>query len=245
MVKQGQTTPLAAAVSYASQVATLNPSADLEAGTTYIATVKGGTAGVKDVAGNALASDSSWRFTTASGGPTGTTYLSDLTWTSMANHCGPVERDRSNGDCGTGDGLPLRINGVTYAKGLGAHADSEVVYSLGGSCTRFKASIGIDDEVPGSNASVIFQVYAGHDLVFTSGELNGTSPTVSVDVSVSGASQLRLVLEAAPMPTGITPTGRWRAWSARRDSRVPSVSIFVGRAQICDDQSGDGRKQRK
>ena len=195
LVKQGTTTPLAASVSYASQVATLNPSADLEAATTYIATVKGGLAGVKDVAGNALVGDQSWSFTTLGGGPSGTTYLSDLTWISMTNHCGPLERDRSNGNCGTGDGLPLRINGVTYAKGLGGHADSEVVYSLGGTCTRFKASIGIDDEVPGSNASVIFQVYADTTLVYSSSALNGTSPTVTVDVSVAGASQLRLVMD--------------------------------------------------
>ena len=42
----------------------------------------------------------------------------------------------------------LTINGVTFAKGLGAHAASDVSYFLGGACTRFKASIGIDDEVP-------------------------------------------------------------------------------------------------
>ena len=44
LVQQGQTTPLAASVSYASQVATLDPSADLAASTTYTATVKGGSA---------------------------------------------------------------------------------------------------------------------------------------------------------------------------------------------------------
>src|SRR5262249_18531289 len=65
LVKQGTTTPLAATVSYASQVATLDPTADLLASTTYTATVKGGASGAKDVAGNALASDVSWSFTTA------------------------------------------------------------------------------------------------------------------------------------------------------------------------------------
>src|SRR5262249_48940121 len=29
--------------------------------------------------------------------PTGTDYLSDLTWTSMSNFCGPIEKDMSNG----------------------------------------------------------------------------------------------------------------------------------------------------
>lgn len=60
------TTTVPAAVSYDStnNVATLNPGADLAAGTTYTATIDG----VKDVAGNALASPKTWTFTTASAG---------------------------------------------------------------------------------------------------------------------------------------------------------------------------------
>jgi hypothetical protein len=49
--------------------ATLNPSANLEAGATYTATVKGGANGVKDLAGNPLASDKSWLFSTAASAP--------------------------------------------------------------------------------------------------------------------------------------------------------------------------------
>jgi hypothetical protein len=44
--------------------ATLTPSAALAASTTYTATVKGGSAGVKDVAGNPMASNFVWSFTT-------------------------------------------------------------------------------------------------------------------------------------------------------------------------------------
>lgn len=67
---QSGTTAVPASVSYSStgSVATLNPSADLAAGTTYTATIKGGSSGVKDAAGNALASDKTWTFTTASAG---------------------------------------------------------------------------------------------------------------------------------------------------------------------------------
>ena len=68
-------TTVPAAVSYNStnNVATLNPTADLAANTTYTATITGGSAGVKDVAGNALASDRTWTFTTASAGGGDTT----------------------------------------------------------------------------------------------------------------------------------------------------------------------------
>ena len=46
-----------------SQV-TLTPSAVLTGSTVYTVTIKGGTSGVKDLAGNALANDYSWTFTT-------------------------------------------------------------------------------------------------------------------------------------------------------------------------------------
>ena len=56
---------VAAAVSYAGNTATLTPPASaLAAGTTYAATVKGGSSGVKDLAGNPLTGDQSWSFTT-------------------------------------------------------------------------------------------------------------------------------------------------------------------------------------
>ena len=47
---------------------TLNPTADLAASTLYTATIKGGAAGVKDLAGNPLAADKVWTFTTAATG---------------------------------------------------------------------------------------------------------------------------------------------------------------------------------
>jgi Ca2+-binding RTX toxin-like protein len=67
LTKQGSTSPLAATVGYdsANRKATLDPASDLEPNTTYTATSKGGSSGVKDLAGNALAQDHSWTFTTA------------------------------------------------------------------------------------------------------------------------------------------------------------------------------------
>jgi YVTN family beta-propeller protein len=59
-------TLVAASVAYnaTTRVATLTPSAALANSTTYTAIVRGGASGVKDAAGNALAADSSWSFTT-------------------------------------------------------------------------------------------------------------------------------------------------------------------------------------
>ena len=47
---------------------------------------------------------------------------------------------------------------MTYAKGLGAHAASDVRVTIPAGCTTFKAVIGVDDEV-GANGSVSFQVF--------------------------------------------------------------------------------------
>lgn len=66
LIKQGTTTPVAAAVSYdqTARTVTLKPSARLVSGMRYTATVKGGTGGAADQAGNPLAADKVWSFTT-------------------------------------------------------------------------------------------------------------------------------------------------------------------------------------
>ena len=48
-----------------TKTATLDPLAPLASATIYTATIKGGTAGVKDAAGNALVNNYTWSFTTA------------------------------------------------------------------------------------------------------------------------------------------------------------------------------------
>jgi Domain of unknown function (DUF4082)/Bacterial Ig-like domain/Bacterial Ig domain len=58
-------TAIASTVTYNGTTAALTPTAALASSTTYTATVKGGANGVKDLNGNALASDFVWSFTTA------------------------------------------------------------------------------------------------------------------------------------------------------------------------------------
>ena len=62
---------VAANVSYdtGTRRAVLNPTSDLADSTSYTATVRGGPNGVKDRAGNALANDRTWSFTTAAPPP--------------------------------------------------------------------------------------------------------------------------------------------------------------------------------
>jgi uncharacterized delta-60 repeat protein len=119
---------------------------------------------------------------------------------SATNGYGPFETDRSNGEAAAGDGKPITLNGVVYAKGFGVHANGSLVYSLqnlkGATCSTFTASIGVDDEV-GNLGSVRFQVLTGATpataaQVYDSGVMTGASATKTVNVNVSTSKVLVL-----------------------------------------------------
>jgi hypothetical protein len=110
---------VAATVSASANQITLTPTAALTASVTYTITIVGGAAGVKDLAGNALANNYSWSFTTAASGGGGTNYTvfhpTDAPLVPLANDETAIElgmRFRS-----TQDGF---ITGIRYYKGAGA-----------------------------------------------------------------------------------------------------------------------------
>jgi hypothetical protein len=123
-------------------------------------------------------------------------YVSDLPLCYAPNGWGPVEKDRSNGEAASNDGNTITLNGVTYSKGLGAHANSEVRFYLGGEYTTFFSKIGVDDEV-GNNGSVTFLVYADNILLYNSGVMYGFSATKTINVSVAGRNELKLIVNYA------------------------------------------------
>jgi glucose/arabinose dehydrogenase len=124
-------------------------------------------------------------------------YLSDLNYTVVANGWGPPEKDRSNGETGAADGHTITLNGTTYAKGLGVHANSDVRLNLNGAYTQFTSDVGVDDEA-GNNGSVDFQIYVDNVLKYDSGTMTGASATQSTPaIDLIGASTLRLVVTDA------------------------------------------------
>ncbi|MFE3579947.1 NPCBM/NEW2 domain-containing protein [Streptomyces vinaceus] len=131
--------------------------------------------------------------------PVADSYLSDLPWVSAVNGCGPVERDRSNGRNAAGDGTPISFGAVTYAKGLGVHAPSEIVYHLGGRADRFTALVGIDDfsTKQAATGATRASVRGDGKVLFTTGKLTGAGGPVPVDVDVRGVKLLHLVVEDA------------------------------------------------
>ncbi|CAN5363632.1 hypothetical protein BH09PLA1_BH09PLA1_05150 [soil metagenome] len=128
--------------------------------------------------------------------PVTSVFVSDLNPTFQSNGYGPYERDRSNGENGANDGHTITLNGVTYAKGLGVHAASELRYALGGQFQSFSADVGVDDEV-GSAGSIVFQVWTDGTKIYDSGTMTGTTVTRSVSVSVAGKNEIRLIVTDA------------------------------------------------
>ena len=71
VLKDASNATVPATVTYntTTNIATVTPQAALQYGATYTVTVKGGAGGVTDLAGNALASDSSWSFSVEASPP--------------------------------------------------------------------------------------------------------------------------------------------------------------------------------
>jgi hypothetical protein len=85
----------------------------------------------------------------------------------------------------------LRVGGVAYAKGIGAHATSDVSVYLGRECSVFTAGIGLDDETT-STGSVVFQVYGDGRLLHDSGVVRDRGAARPVSVDTTGVRMLSL-----------------------------------------------------
>jgi hypothetical protein len=151
-------------------------------------------------------------------GIVGTFYVSDLNWVGTpVNGFGPVEKDSSNGDSLAGDGHPITIEGVTYSKGLGAHANSSIEYDLRGKCTTFSAYVGADDEV--TAASITFEVWVDGKRSYSSPSLVVSGqPAAFVSVDVRCASSLRLVVTDGVVNSNTADHADWA------DAKVSCVS---------------------
>ncbi|MFF3372445.1 NPCBM/NEW2 domain-containing protein [Streptomyces sp. NPDC002680] len=125
--------------------------------------------------------------------PAGVSSLGDLPWLSATNGYGPVERNTSNGESAAGDGHPITIGGVVYAKGLGVHAASAVEFYTGAACETVGADVGVDDE-KGANGTVAFEIWADGTKVASTGVLTNAMPAEHLAADVTGARTVRLVV---------------------------------------------------
>ncbi|WP_136605142.1 discoidin domain-containing protein [Paenibacillus dokdonensis] len=121
----------------------------------------------------------------------GAQYLSDMEWIDATTGWGKVKKDWSVG----GNVLTLYDGkgSRSYGKGIGTQASSEIRYAIGSKgYKRFTATVGIDQESGGG--SVLFQVWADGTKLFDSGTMNNKTPSIPVDVNISGKRELKLVV---------------------------------------------------
>ncbi|MEU1688982.1 NPCBM/NEW2 domain-containing protein [Micromonospora sp. NPDC005707] len=141
-------------------------------------------------------------------------HLSDRDWVSATAGWRSVLKDRAV------SGNPIRLAGTEYAKGIGTHANSEVVYDLEPTDTRFIAIVGIDDvQRTSPNASVVFQVLADGKVVYDSGLMRAQpySPPQRVELDVLGVERLVLRVTDA----GNTNNSDHADWADAKVLRLP------------------------
>lgn len=161
--------------------------------------------------------------------------LSSLPWQWAQGGLGEVEVDQSVGGPATGDGGPLRVNGRSFAHGLGTAATSVVVYDLGALAWSFSSWVGVDDAV-GNGGSVVFQVLCDGVLRYQSPVMRGADFARNTGrIDVTGVRELMLVVldggdgdandhadwgeptllaRAAPVGDGVALRARRGAWEA-------------------------------
>jgi hypothetical protein len=113
----------------------------------------------------------------------------------------------------------LRIKDKQYARGLGHHANGEIVVDLGGQFKTFETEVGLQWSDGTSLGSVVFQVLVDGKKVFDSGVMRENDPPKPVKVSVEGADELRLV--ASDAGDGITAD--CADWADARLTRDPAA----------------------
>lgn len=107
--------------------------------------------------------------------------LFDVSW--------PPRRDTSV------TGGPIVLNGRSYSRGLGVHADTSVSYKLDGGFERFLGTIGIDDNA--GSGSAVFRV-RGDDRVLHQSNVMTTRESQTIAIDVRGVRELTLECAAGP-----------------------------------------------
>lgn len=121
-------------------------------------------------------------------------YLSDFDWTSTQNSYTAPRKDSSI------SAQALRLTAedgseIAYKKGIGAHSTSTIVYELTDKdADYFTSFVGVDRQMYGTVGSVTFQVFVDGEKQFDSGLMNSKDPQQFVEVNISSAKELKLVV---------------------------------------------------
>lgn len=126
-------------------------------------------------------------------------FLSDLKYVTASNSQGPIELNKTNGANGDGDGFSILLKNVSYSKGLGVSANSEITYNIpDGQFFRLRAKLGIGDEISNmcnNTGGVIFKVFGDGNLIYTSPTVFRNSALINLDVSILSYSSIKLTVQ--------------------------------------------------
>ncbi len=92
------------------------------------------------------------------------------------------EHPRKNESC---IGKPILLQGTTYNRGVGTHANAVFYINLNGNASQFEGIFGIDDETDG-NGSVIVRFYGDNKLLHTTQTLKGGKAPEKVSINLHG-----------------------------------------------------------
>ncbi len=88
----------------------------------------------------------------------------------------------------------ITINGKTFNRGFGTHAESSLFILLNGHATSFTAFVGIDDEVDGHQPAVEFILIGDGKQLWKSGIMRLKDSARFCSVSLTGVKKLELVV---------------------------------------------------
>jgi hypothetical protein len=96
------------------------------------------------------------------------------------------------------DGGPLRINGISYAKGLAMLATTDLEFDLKGEYREFKAIAGFDDLVGGIEGSVILEIEGdGKQLVKLELTRKDKKRDNAINLNIKDVQRLRIVVRSS------------------------------------------------
>jgi len=117
-------------------------------------------------------------------------------------------------------GTAMRIGERVFERGLGHHANGEIVVDLDGRHTAFCAKVGVQWQ-GGDQGSVIFQVSVDGHIEFECGPMSDSDPAKEVLVPLNNARELRLIAKDAGDGIGCD-MANWAEARLVCDSRIPS-----------------------
>jgi hypothetical protein len=223
----------------ASRTATFTPSANFAPGTTFTATVEGGPSGVKDLAGNPLAADEVWTFTTGSQiaqAPVNLGRAAPFALMATASISG-TGATQINGDVGLNPGSaqgipPSQVNGtihVTDQAVIDAQADLLAAYN--DATGRSTTSVSLPGNMGGLTFTPGLYTNSSSVLISGAGPANNVTLDAQGDENAIFIFQMGSTLTTGPGAQVILAGGAKAGnvfWQVGTSATLDTTTIFKG-----------------